>query len=47
MFFVICKENPGGQRPDPLLEEGHPERDRQKLLREQYVLKEVCEGVRV
>ena len=41
MFFVINKENPGAQRPDPLVEEGIVDRDRQKLIREQDVLKEV------
>ena len=42
VFFVIGKENTGGlQRPDPLTEEGSVDRDRQKLLREQYVLKEI------
>ena len=42
VFFVICKENTGGlQRPDPLTEEGLVDRDRQKLLREQYVLKQI------
>ena len=42
VFFVIGKENTGGlQRPDPLTEEGLVDRDRQKLLREQYVLKEI------
>lgn len=42
MYFVIVKENPGGQRPDPFDLEGTPDRDRQKLIREQDVLKEVC-----
>ena len=41
VFFVINKENPGAQRPDPLVEEGIVDRDRQKLIREQDVLKEV------
>ncbi len=41
MFFVIGKENQGAQRPEALTEAGTPDRDRQKLLREQYVLKEV------
>ncbi len=45
MFFVIGKENQGAQRPDALDEAGTPDRDRQKLLREQYVLKEVCVGL--
>jgi len=38
---MIHKENPGAQRPDPLVEEGVVDRDRQKLIREQDVLKEV------
>ena len=38
---MIHKENPGTQRPDPLVEEGVVDRDRQKLIREQDVLKEV------
>ncbi len=42
VFFVIGKENQGAQRPEALTEAGTPDRDRQKLLREQYVLKEVC-----
>ena len=42
VFFVIGKESTGGlQRPDPLIEEGAIIRERQKLLREQYVLKEI------
>ena len=41
VFFMIHKENPGAQRPDPLVEEGVVDRDRQKLIREQDVLKEV------
>jgi hypothetical protein len=42
VFFVIGKESTGGlQRPDPLTEEGMIIRERQKLLREQYVLKEI------
>ncbi len=41
VYFVIGKENPGGQRPDPFDLEGNPDRDRQKLIREQDVLKEV------
>ena len=42
VFFVIGKESTGGlQRPDPLTEEGVIIRERQKLLREQYVLKEI------
>jgi len=41
VFFVIMKENIGGQRRDAISEEGTPDRDRQKLLREQNVLKEV------
>ena len=44
MFFVIQKENIGGQRRDALSEDGTADRDRQKLLREQYVLKEVSSG---
>ena len=42
VFFVIGKESTGGlQRPNPLTEEGVIIRERQKLLREQYVLKEI------
>lgn len=42
VFFVIGKESTGGlQRPNPLTEEGVIKRERQKLLREQYVLKEI------
>jgi len=41
VFFMIHKENPGAQRPDPLVEEGVVDRDRQKLVREQDVLREV------
>ena len=42
IFFVICKEtSQATQRPSALTEEGVPERDRQKLIREQEVLKEV------
>ena len=42
VFFVICKEtSQSTQRPAALTEEGVPERDRQKLIREQEVLKEV------
>ena len=42
VFFVIGKESTGGlQRPNPLVEEGVIIRERQKLLREQYVLKEI------
>ena len=46
VYFVICKENPGGQRPDPITLEGVPDRDRQKLVREQDVLKEVMSALR-
>ena len=43
IFFVICKEtSQATQRPSALTEEGVPDRDRQKLIREQEVLKEVC-----
>ena len=42
IFFVICKEtSQSTQRPSALTEEGVPDRDRQKLIREQEVLKEV------
>jgi len=41
VFFMIHKENPGAQRPDPLVEEGVVDRDRQKLVREQDVLREI------
>ena len=41
VFFVICKETSGTQRPVALTEDGTPDRDRQKLIREQEVLKEV------
>ena len=41
MFFVICKETSSTQRPVALSEDGTPDRDRQKLIREQEVLKEV------
>ena len=40
VYFVIGKENVGSTM-DPLIEEGKPNRDRQKLLREQDVLKNV------
>ena len=40
VFFVIKKES-SSDRKDPLTEVGKPDRDRQKLLREQYVLKHV------
>ena len=39
---MICKEtSQATQRPSAFTEEGVPERDRQKLVREQEVLKEV------
>ena len=42
IFFVIGKEtSQSTQRPSALTEEGEPDRDRQKLIREQEVLKEV------
>ena len=41
VYFLICQEDPGGNRPDPLKQEGEPNRERQKLIREQNVLKEV------
>jgi len=41
VFFVILKENIGWQRGDALTEKGTPDRDRQKLLQDQNVLKEV------
>ena len=42
IFFVIGKEtSQSTQRPSALTEEGEPDRDRQKLVREQEVLKEV------
>ena len=42
IFFVISKEtSQSTQRPMALTEEGVPDRDRQKLIREQEVLKEV------
>lgn len=47
VFFTIHKENASGHLPDPISEEGNPDRDRQKLLREQNVLKEVSSAVRV
>ena len=44
IFFVIGKETlQSTQRPSALTEEGEPDRDRQKLVREQEVLKEVRE----
>ena len=45
VFFVIKKET-SSDRKDPLTEEGKPDRDRQKLLREQYVLKHVRKDIR-
>ena len=40
VYFVACQENTGG---DPFeVQLTHPDRERQKLLREQNVLKEVC-----
>ncbi|XP_064398624.1 inositol 1,4,5-trisphosphate receptor type 2-like isoform X2 [Halichondria panicea] len=47
VFFVIGKENQGAQRPEALTEAGTPDRDRQKLLREQYVLKEIFGLLRI
>lgn len=47
VYFVICKENPGGQRPDPITLEGVPDRDRQKLVREQDVLKEIFNLIKI
>ncbi len=41
VFFVIKKENHSSGQHDALNEEGSQDRDRQKLLREQNVLKEV------
>ena len=40
VYFVASKENTGGDPFDVQLT--HPDRERQKLLREQNVLKEVC-----
>ena len=45
IFFVIGKEtSQSTQRPSALTEEGEPDRDRQKLIREQEILKEVRGG---
>jgi len=40
IYFVAYQENAGGDPFDVQLI--HPDRERQKLLREQNVLKEVC-----
>lgn len=40
VFFAIKKENTG-EKMNPLTVEGKADRDRQKLIREQYVLKAV------
>ena len=40
VYFLACQENTGGDPFDVQLT--HPDRERQKLLREQNVLTEVC-----
>jgi len=40
VYFIASQENTGGDPFDVQLK--HPDRERQKLLREQNVLKEVC-----
>jgi hypothetical protein len=41
VYFAIKRENSADKSEDPLKVPGKPDRDRQKLIREQYVLKEV------
>ena len=41
MFFVISQENASGGQRDPLTDVGIPDRDRQKLIREQNCLSAV------
>jgi inositol 1,4,5-triphosphate receptor type 1 len=48
IFFVIGKEtSQSTQRPSALTEEGEPDRDRQKLIREQEILKEIFHLLRI